>query len=467
MGVVYEAVEPELRQRLAVKLLRPELTADREVHERFLTEAEITAAIDHPGNLPVYGLGVDDEGRPFYAMKMVAGRTLGELMAERGERATDLAWLRRLLGLFEKVCDTVACAHEGGIVHRDLKPANILVDEDHGAAYVVDWGIAKRVALPGSEPGGPLTLDGAVMGTPGYLSPEQARGDSAAAGPQADVFALGVILYQILTGSQPFAGASSRESTLRAIHRRPQDPRRLNPWVSRSLAAVCRKALEKDPHRRYATAGALAADLRAYREGRPVSVTRPSLMERARGWALRRPARAAIVAAAVASLTILAIFVGAQVWVDRELAEKAFESIAVTDADIAEIDRRLRAVARDPDLESERRELAAYRLVRQLEAMILLTNVTQLRFIRTSDEVLALSRARLFETLESSLANGEPELAKALAMTSLENAEAGTALLQYSGAEIERLRALVAEADAAIADRHAVPVPVPRDAESE
>jgi hypothetical protein len=260
-----------------------------------------------------------------------------------------------------------------------------------------------------------------------------------------------VILYQILTGHEPFAGDTVRESILHAIHRRPQDPRRLNLWVSRSLAAVCLKALEKDPHRRYRTAGALAADVRAFREGRRVSVTRPSPIERARGWALRRPGRAALALATAAALTVLAVFVGAQVWIDQQLAEKAFESIAATDADIADLDRQLRALPVGPGL--ERRELAARRLTRQFEAMILLINVARLRFIRTSDEVLALGRARMFETLESSLANGEPELAKAFATTVLARAEAGATLLEYSPAEIERLRALVAEADAAMARR--------------
>ena len=289
------------------------------------------------------------------------------------------------------------------------------------------------------------------MGTPGYLSPEQARGDSAAAGPQADVFALGVILYQILTGQEPFAGDTVRESILHAIHRRPQDPRRLNLWVSRSLAAVCRKALEKDPSRRYRNAGALAADLRSYHQRRRVSVTRPSPLERAWGWTLRRPGRAALTLAVAASLLLLALFVGVQVWIDRQLAEKAFESIAATDAEIADLDLQQRALPAGPSV--ERRELAARRLVREFEAMALLVNVARLRFIRTSDEVLALGRARMFETLESSLANDEPELAKAFASTVLARAGAGATLLEYSPSEIERLRALVAEADAAMARR--------------
>ena len=460
MGEVYEAVEPELGQRLAVKVLRLELATEREARERFAAEAEIMASIDHPGNLPIYGFGVDTKGRPFYAMKKVAGRTLEDLLVERGERATDLTWLRRLLDLFEEACDTVACTHQSGVIHRDLKPANILIDEEHGGVYVIDWGIAKRIAAPGSDPGAGATFHGAVMGSPGYLSPEQARGDSATAGPQADVFALGVILYQILTGSQPFAGDTARESVLRAVHRKPQDPRRLNFWVSRSLAAVCGKALEKDPSRRYPTARELAADVRAYREGRRVSVTRRSLPERIRGRALRRPGRAALALATATSLFILAIFVGVQVWADQHLAEKAFESIAADDDAIVDIDRRLRALDGDqagggPELASRRRELELRRTILQFEAISLLVHVAQLRFINTDNDVLVQGRRRMFETVESALRKQEPEIAKAFASTVLERIEADADLLDYSAADSERLRALLAEADAGLAERSA------------
>jgi len=461
MGQVYEAVDPELGQRIAVKMLHSAIVGDSEVRDRFVDEAKIMAAIDHPGNLPVYGHGVDAEGRPFYAMKKVSGRTLGDLLAERGERATNLSWLARLLEIFEEVCDTVACAHEVGIVHRDLKPENILVDEERGAVYVIDWGIAKRVASSASS-WARRTVDGAVIGSPGYLSPEQARGDSAEAGPPADVFALGVILYQILTASQPFAGASMRESMLRAIHRNPQDPRRLNFWVSRSVAAVCRRALEKDPNRRYPTARTLAADVHAFREGRRVSVTRQSLFELSQGWARRRPGLTALTLAMATTLLILVVIVGAQVWIDQELAEKAFESIAVTDAQIADINRQLRTLTQDteldePERKARRRDLVASRLVQQLEAMILLNSVSRLRFIRTSREVHSLGPARGFEALESLIREGEPELAKAFAEASLSGIETGTTMLDYSPNDVERLQALLAEAEAAMGLESAEP----------
>ena len=455
MGEVYEAVEPELGQRLAVKLLRSELADDRDAFERFRAEAEIMASIDHPGNLPVYGLGVDGEGRPFYAMKKVVGRSLEDLLAERGERATDLAHLKRLLDIFEEACATIACAHEAGVVHRDLKPANILVDEEHGATYVVDWGIAKRVEGTESSLGIANTFDGAVMGSPGYLSPEQARGDSASAGPPADVFALGVVLYQILTAHQPFVGETPRESILRVIHRQPQDPRRLNPWVSRSLAALCRRAIEKDASRRYPTARELAADVRAYREGRRVSVTRMSLLEWVRGRARRRPGRAALALAAATSLSLLTIFVGVQVWADQRLAEKAFDSIAEDDAAIVDIDRQLRELERDrnnggPRLTSRRRQLEMQRVVQQFEAMSLLVHVAQLRFINTDDEVLDLGRRRMFDAIESALRKQEPEIAKAFASTALKRIEADIDHLDFSTADTERLRDLVAEAETAM-----------------
>ncbi|MEE8525547.1 MAG: serine/threonine-protein kinase [Thermoanaerobaculia bacterium] len=456
MGEVFEAVEPGLGQTAAVKLLRPELADSEEVRARFEAEAQIMATIDHPGNLPVYGFGIAAGGRPFYAMKKVAGRTLEALLAERGERVADLAGMERLLGVFESVCETVANAHERGVVHRDLKPANILVDDEHGAVFVIDWGLAKRVWVTGADPGVSRTFDGAVMGTPGYLSPEQARGDSAAAGPQADVFGLGVILYEILTGTRPFAGASIRESLLRAVHRQPRDPRRLNFWVSRSLAAVCRRALDKDPNRRYPTARQLAADVRSYRRHRRVSVVRPSPAERLSGWSRRRPNRAAVVFAASAALVTLAAFVGIQVWIDRELADKALVSIDRIDGEIAEIDARIAGLDHLPSGDrrgagSRRRELSALRLYRQFQALTLLTNVAQLRFIRADPEVQVLGRERMFAVLRSTLDGGQPELVKAMAETTLERAASGVALLRWSALDLRALEAIVAEADAELA----------------
>ena len=219
-------------------------------------------------------------------------------------------------------------------------------------------------------------------------------------------------------------------------------------------------------------ARALVTDVRAYRKGRAVSVTPPSPLERARGWSRRRPGLTALAFATVASLTFVTIFVGAQVWVDMELAGKALASIAAGDAYVAEIDQQLRAAARDPDvngpsLQALRRELGARRLVRQLESTVLLVSVTRLRFIRTSDEIQILARARLFETITTSLETGEPGFAKALAALAIERAQNSAAALEFSSAEVERLRALVAEADAAMIRRTATFAPATGGAEPE
>ncbi|MEZ5312619.1 MAG: serine/threonine-protein kinase [Thermoanaerobaculia bacterium] len=169
---------------------------------------------------PVYGAGQSPDGRPFYVMKRVEGRTLRALLDERGRRVTDLLWRQRLLAIFADICETVAYAHARGVVHRDLKPDNVLVDE-HDSVTVIDWGLAKRAEA--SRTSSARTVLGDVLGSPGYMAPEQASGDSLAAGPPADVFSLGAILYEILTGSNPFPGATARESMLAAIHRDPPD----------------------------------------------------------------------------------------------------------------------------------------------------------------------------------------------------------------------------------------------------
>src|SRR5262249_44069320 len=186
-------------------------------------EAALTALVEHPGVVPVYCLGQHADGRPFYAMKFVKGRTLAQAIAAYHEAPTPLAF-RDLLRRFGHVCQAVACAHSKGVIHRDLKPANIMLGE-FGEPFVLDWGLAKHLSPdgPGGETAsGPvpasrrpadegLTLAGEVLGTPAYMPPEQAEGDLRALGPAADVYALGAILYEILAGRMPYQGANSLE----------------------------------------------------------------------------------------------------------------------------------------------------------------------------------------------------------------------------------------------------------------
>ncbi len=188
MGRVLDGFASDLGQHFAVKQLLSELMEDAETRIRFEEEAAIMASIDHPGVLPIYGLSIDDERRLFYVMKKIEGKTFAEHMKDPSESAASVPRRTRLLGILLAACETVASAHDKGIIHRDIKPANILIDREE-SVYVIDWGLAKRVGTSGAE----RTLSGKVMGTPGYMAPEQADGRSARAGAEADVFAFGAL----------------------------------------------------------------------------------------------------------------------------------------------------------------------------------------------------------------------------------------------------------------------------------
>ena len=316
MGRVIDGFAPDLGQYLAVKQLRAEWMEDGEVRSRFEEEVAIMASIDHPGVLPVYGMGLDAERRLFYVMKKVEGHTLGRVMAETAGEADSVPRRRRLVDILLNVCETVAAAHDKGIVHRDLKPDNILVDQAL-SVYVIDWGLAKRTGASGGTFGSERTLPGKIMGTPGYMAPEQADGRSARAGAEADVFALGAILYEILTGKRPFEAPDDRAEMLGTIHEDPESPRRSNWLLPRDLNAVCLKALHKDPARRYPDAGALADDLRAHLEGRPVTAIRPNLIERLRYAARRHPMRALVSASVICAVAAVAAFILSQRLLDH------------------------------------------------------------------------------------------------------------------------------------------------------
>lgn len=459
MGRVIDGFAPDLGQYLAVKQLRAEWMEDGEVRSRFEEEAAIMASIDHPGVLPVYGMGLDEERRLFYVMKKVEGHTLGRVMAETTNEAASVPRRRRLLDILLDVCETVAAAHDKGIVHRDLKPDNILVDQAL-SVYVIDWGLAKRSGASGGTFGSERTQPGKIMGTPGYMAPEQADGRAARAGAEADVFALGVMLYEILTGVRPFEANDDRAEMLAAIHQDPEPPRRRNWLLPRDLNAVCLKALHKDPTRRYADGGALAADLRAHLEGRPVTAIRPNPIERLRYAARRHPMRALVSASVICALSAVAVFFLSQRWLDHRLADKAMERIQFIEEEIAEIDRenaefRVRLSA--PALPAKERihilselEVNDSRwILAQFEAQRILHSVTELRFIRTDPEIIRLARQRLLDAIEACIQRGHPALGEAVAETYLERVAEGALVTPISREDIERVQALSRKAAAA------------------
>jgi hypothetical protein len=291
MGVVYRAVELSLNRPVALKVLLAGEFASASDLARFRAEAEAAAAVQHPHVVRVYAAGQHD-GLPYLALELVPGDSLaarltaGPLQAEEAARVV------------EQIARGVQAAHDRGVLHRDLKPANVLFD-DRGEPKVADFGLAKL-----GDSG--LTASGAVMGTPSYMAPEQARGDGKLVGPAVDVWALGAMLYECLAGRPPFRGQSAPE-TLRLVSE--ADPEPLPRSVPRDLRTVALKCLEKDPAKRYASAGAMADDLAAWRRGDPLAARPPGLVGRAGRWMRRHPGPVYVAAGAlIAAALVVAIY---------------------------------------------------------------------------------------------------------------------------------------------------------------
>jgi WD40 repeat protein/tetratricopeptide (TPR) repeat protein len=307
MGVVYRARQVSLNRPVAVKMIKAGVLADDAELRRFQNEAEAVALLDHPGIVPVYEVGEHD-GQRYFSMKLIDGNNLAEQLESFKDNP------RAAVTLLTETVDAVQHAHMRGILHRDLKPANILVGAQ-GHPHITDFGLAKLV-----ESDVELTASGAIMGTPAYMSPEQAAGRRGAMTLATDVYGLGAILYALLTGRAPFGGDSVIE-TLDAVRTRPPQPlTRRNAKIPRDLELICLKCLEKNPADRYPTAGALADDLRHWMAGEPVSVRAAGAVERVAKWARRKPTLAAAY-----SLGLLALLLGglggAAVWQWRVAAK--------------------------------------------------------------------------------------------------------------------------------------------------
>ncbi|HVA49588.1 MAG TPA: serine/threonine-protein kinase [Pirellulales bacterium] len=258
MGVVYKARQVSLGRTVAVKMiLRGELASPAEV-ARFRSEAAAAARLEHPHIVPVYEVG-DCDGQPYFVMKYIEGTTLARRLAEGPTTAREAA------ALLLTVCQAIEFAHQNGVLHRDLKPSNILIDGE-GRSHVSDFGLAKQVT--GNHE---LTRSGAVLGTPSYMAPEQAAGNRGQLGPASDVYSLGTVLYQMLTGRPPFQAATPVDTVLLVLEQDPLPPRLLNPKADRDLEMIALKCLQKPPLLRYPTAQALADDLAAYLHDEPIS----------------------------------------------------------------------------------------------------------------------------------------------------------------------------------------------------
>ncbi len=291
MGVVFKARQLGLGRVVALKRIRPEALAGRDGPARFRREAEAVARLRHPNIVPIYDVGRLD-GVPYYAMEFVEGGSLAQRLRAGPTTPGEAA------RLIEALARAVEHAHHMGVIHRDLKPGNVLVGPDLLSPKISDFGLAKR------EGDGSRTETGAILGTPNYMAPEQAEGNSARIGPLSDVYALGAILYEMLTGRPPFSAASTIETLELVRQAEPTAPRRIKRDVPRDLETIALKCLEKSPARRYDSARSLADDLRRFLDGEPIRARPISWPERLAKWTRRSPWKA------ISALLLMLGFVG-------------------------------------------------------------------------------------------------------------------------------------------------------------
>jgi serine/threonine protein kinase/Flp pilus assembly protein TadD len=296
-GVVFRARQKSLNRTVALKVISLGQWASKAHVKRFRLEAEAAARLEHPGIVPIHEVGERD-GQCYFSMKFVEGGQLDEVV-----RRTPMS-IRQAAELIAKVARTVHYAHEHGILHRDIKPGNILLDSK-GEPHLTDFGLARLI-----EKESTMTRTLELLGTPSYMAPEQAVGNNAAISSVTDVYGLGAVFYQLLTGHPPFAGGTTFETIKLLLDTEPRQPRLWNPKIDRDLATICLKCLEKDPQRRYPSALALAEDLEHWLKHEPIQARHTGIFARAKKWVRRNPTSALL----MASLIALAAAAGWIVW---------------------------------------------------------------------------------------------------------------------------------------------------------
>jgi tRNA A-37 threonylcarbamoyl transferase component Bud32/tetratricopeptide (TPR) repeat protein len=422
MGIVFKARQRKLNRIVAIKMILAGQFADRADVERFYTEAEAAAALSHPNIVRIYEIG-EVQGQHFFSMEYIEGHSLADLVRENPLAP------RRAAEVVRTIAETMQFAHEKGIVHRDLKPSNVLVDAQQ-RPLITDFGLAKH-----QENESQLTVSGAVIGTPSYMPPEQAEGKGSLIGPRSDLYSLGAILYELVTGRPPFRAASPFETIRQVIQDEPLSPRLVNPGVPMDLETICLKCLQKDPARRYATSQDLADELGRFLRGEPI-LARP-IGSLARLWRLcrRYPVAASAIAAAVLLLVTTAVVsTSASIVTARALAaseQSLRDAMQVVEDFLTKVSED--TLLNQPGLQPVRRELLekalAYyqkflrqrandpRVQRELAgAMFRVGQITEL--LESPDKALpSYEEARTMQTAQLARRPGDPELLKALGNT--------------------------------------------------
>ena len=311
-GVVFRARQKSLNRIVALKVISLGQWASKAHLKRFRLEAEAAARLEHPGIVPIHEVGERD-GSCYFSMKFVEGGQLDEVV-----RHTPMS-IRQAAELIAKIARTVHYAHEHGILHRDIKPGNILLD-DKGEPHLTDFGLARLVETEST-----VTRTLEVLGTPSYMAPEQAVGNNAQVTGATDVYGLGAVLYQLLTGQPPFAGGTTYETIKLLLDTEPRQPRLLNPKIDRDLSTICLKCLEKDPKRRYSSALGLAEDLERWLKHEPIAARHVGPLVRGRKWVRRNPS----IAVMAAMLLALAVPLGVMVWKSEFIRHPVTTGIAV------------------------------------------------------------------------------------------------------------------------------------------
>lgn len=429
LGRVFVAVDQELNREVAFKDIKPQHARRQDAQSRFMVEAEVTGGLEHPGIVPVYGLGHFPDGRPFYAMRFVRGQSLHDAIREfhRSSRSAESASsvepdslsdtragvdftsraFRDLINRLIDVCNAMQYAHDRKVLHRDLKPGNIMLGK-YGETLVVDWGLAKATGvdapkersaeteqpiIPASGSQSAPTMAGSTIGTPAYMPPEQAEGRINELGPASDAYSLGATLYEILTGERPLKSSKLPELLERVREGDIPPPRSLSHDIPAALNAVCVKAMATRPDDRYESAKALADDLEAWLADEPVAAYPEPLVLRARRWIRRHPALVSATAAgvlmALVGLSVLSTVVTSknQALTESNARATAGEALANRNAATAELQRNAAEAARaQADIEREKvsEQLSLSRITRveaelndghRTEAMALLNSI--------------------------------------------------------------------------------------------